>query len=377
MISFKSLFCRGFIITVWIVATFILLYDENVAYRVQVQVQGLVASVHQPITKPEKEVNEPQTVQLHQIYYGKETDVPSASTGVCLHSNHRTIYNRTETWLTQMRRQNHIRNICMNYYNITPLDVERNSSKVLDILETRLRWTYFNDDFKFMLSFIHKIGSSNWRRVFETLHNKSSIKLKSQQKDPLDTLVGKRFDKAPQQIIDRLSKFTKVIFVRHPLARVLSAYKDKLVNLPTSWYKKKARLILEVERMAKFGKRKKPNVTFTEFIHFITNEKLGFLSRDNHWSAIVDRYRPCEYYFDFIGHLETLDEDVNYLFQLLNIDDIVSFELSKNPTYSSSKLGLQEYFGELSDELFQKVVMKYEHDFRVFGYHIPLNVSDI
>ncbi len=105
--------------------------------------------------------------------------------------------------------------------------------------------------------------------------------------------------------------------------------------------------------------------------------KLDWLTVDSHWDVIFDMYHPCEFYFDFIGHLETLNEDVDYLFQFLNITDVVHFDRAKRPTNSSKTVMLQEYFGQLSHELFQKVVLKYQDDFRVFGYKIPHNVSDI
>ena len=284
----------------------------------------------------------------------------------------------TKVRITQEQRQEQMRKVCQNHYKINPLNLERDASQALQLLDGRFHWTYFNDDFKFMLSFIHKIGSSNWLRLFQKLHRKGSQEFRKRQRDPLWTLQSTaEFPKSEKQLVDRLLNFTKVIFVRHPLSRLLSAYRDKFVNLPTNYYRKQARLILEEERGTRLAKRKKPNVTFSEFANFITNEKLGILAQDSHWSTIVDKYRPCECYFDFIGHLETVEEDTEYLFRLLHIDDIVSFGESRNPTQSSSKILLQKHFSQLSEALFQKIVLKYEDDFRVFGYYIPHNASDL
>ena len=121
-----------------------------------------------------------------------------------------------------------------------------------------------------------------------------------------------------------------------------------------------------------------PNVRFNEFVNFITDDQLfpNKMNKDGHWEPYFNTYKPCDHYFDFIGHMETLSEDLEYLSNILKAEEILNYP-HKNPTKYSNKPKMREYFAQLSDELFQNVVKMYENDLRIFGYVVPHNVDDL
>ena len=114
-------------------------------------------------------------------------------------------------------------------------------------------------------------------------------------------------------------------------------------------------------------------VTFVEFLTFLTK---GGLTSDPHWLPINTKYHPCSIPYDFIGKLETVDDDTTYLFKLLNVDDLVSYRGAYNHTGSGDDALLRQFYGNIPNDIITKVAKLYDADFRIFGYRIPKNNSD-
>ena len=167
----------------------------------------------------------------------------------------------------------------------------------------------------------------------------------------------------------RLVTHFKFLFVREPFHRLLSGYKDKFFGknrLYTNRLRKKivkAYRPQDVEKVA----TKTNNVTFIEFLKYIVTSS-NYLALDPHWRQCELLCFPCSFKYDFIGHFETLVEDVPYMLKKAGIGDRVAF-----PPYRSSRAAsdFMEYYSQVPREIIFKLGDVFRNDFEMFGYPFP------
>ncbi|XP_072019163.1 carbohydrate sulfotransferase 11-like [Amphiura filiformis] len=277
---------------------------------------------------------------------------------------------------TQRQRDQHIKRVCIGELNRRPFTFSAKTlRRDLLLINERLKITFVNDDFKLLVTVVYKTGSQGWKSVFKQLgergQNVSSQSLA--RKDGILTLSDVLENSGEEAVAYRLKNYFSVIFVRHPYSRLLSAFRAKLVKLPNDFYVKKARQIIKkIRRVNNLPKDQVPDLRFEEFVQFVANE----VSDDEHWCPIYPEVKPCYEYYDFVGHIETLSDDMEYLFHLLGIGDIAEYPGSSQAASSSDTATLKEYFSKISQTTLDKLNSKYKNDFKVFGYRLPINNSD-
>ena len=170
----------------------------------------------------------------------------------------------------------------------------------------------------------------------------------------------------------KINRYYKAIFVRNPLSRFVSAYRDKIQNTETIAYRDKAKKIVKLYRAnATEEEIESGNATFAEFTRYVVEHRED---RDPHWHPAVNRLKSCLIPYDFIGKMETIETDSQYLLKKLQIEDLVSFPTADS---QSGDVGmLSGYYRMLTAEMFKKLVHLYEADFKVFGYYKPQNQTD-
>jgi chondroitin 4-sulfotransferase 11 len=130
-----------------------------------------------------------------------------------------------------------------------------------------------------------------------------------------------------------MKDYLKVMFVRDPLERLLSAFNDKFANKKNSYFPKvfgkKIKSLLYQQKYKSILKQKyKPilnvtNITFAEFIKYLT---LSPVQQDNeHWQQYSLLCHPCHIHYHIIGKYETFNQDVDYVLKILGVDDFVTF----------------------------------------------------
>lgn len=78
---------------------------------------------------------------------------------------------------------------------------------------------------------------------------------------------------------------------------------------------------------------------------------------------------PCQIKYDFIGHLETLEEDTEHLLKLLKVDHLLRFPSgARNLTSTSWE---RDWFAQIPIETRKELYKLYEPDFELFGYTKP------
>ncbi|MCP4189144.1 MAG: sulfotransferase family protein [Planctomycetaceae bacterium] len=157
-----------------------------------------------------------------------------------------------------------------------------------------------------------------------------------------------------QQDIDSLDAFFKFTVVRNPIARVRSAYLDKIARSP-------ARKAKYVRR--KQGLSKNEPVSFDMFLDYL---ECGGIIENGHWSLQKDLlFFPVEQY-EVIGKVENLQADLSLVFARIYGEDRELIKANKH------KINRNELI--LSSDQKKRIQKIYQEDFELFGY--PLSAGD-
>lgn len=175
---------------------------------------------------------------------------------------------------------------------------------------------------------------------------KHFIKLLPNEKQPkFQTLDSNELhDRLPSQfknkkVYDLNADFFTFSFVRHPFDRLVSAYKDKFLNVQDPGYAFRSELLLK-----SFG-----SITFENFCHFVIEDLNRFnkckkSSRkkkchqvDVHWRPFYQRCAYCDIKYDFIGRMETFNDDVKELIQKANLTSVIKMEEASLQSHRTAK----------------------------------------
>jgi chondroitin 4-sulfotransferase 11 len=147
-----------------------------------------------------------------------------------------------------------------------------------------------------------------------------------------------------QKIISKkseLNKYYKVAFVRNPYDRMVSLYNEKK---ETGWLYK--------------------NVDFKKFIQFIYTD----ISKISNDPNLENHSKPCTFWLkydeqiimDYIGKFENIENDLNFIYKTLNLDNKKLQHLRKR-----NKMHYSKYY----DEETINIVKKYhKEDLELFNY---------
>ena len=106
------------------------------------------------------------------------------------------------------------------------------------------------------------------------------------------------------------------------------------------------------------------NVSFPEFVQFYSRQ----MNRNPHWRQYEQLCHPCVVNYDFIGHLETLQQDAQLLLKIAGVDGRVTFPPIHNATSLSDVL---QYYSMVSSKYIARLGEIYRNDFEMFGYEFP------
>ena len=178
--------------------------------------------------------------------------------------------------------------------------------------------------------------------------------------------------------------YKKVIVVRHPMERIVSAYKNKFVT--TTFSKELNQFIIDNYRTNRTSHDIVPS--FEEFVKYVISEyptrpivsrpipsDVSTYAFDGHWRKILHLCHPCQIQYDYILKLETFEADINDIVKLFNGD--VHMEPANvprlNPT--SKEYGPLYITSNLPKHLKQSLSEMYESDSKMFGYTFNDNVE--
>ena len=191
---------------------------------------------------------------------------------------------------------------------------------------------------------------------------------------------------------------TRLIIVRNPFDRLVSAFRDKLERKPTRGYlEKELKEIVRLYRpeyLERFGAgslsqannygaivpvekgklvRTANLPTFWEFIQwFLRNHKSH---ANEHWCPMIDYCSVCSMNYNYILKFEHYAEENFEFMQSVHLDqylpednDFHRVVNGNHGQYKSSTEITKLYFEVLSNEEILKLFEIYQNDFKLFGY---------
>ena len=251
-------------------------------------------------------------------------------------------------WNTeQLKRREHIKGVCHKMNNFSQI--------ISNISSIQARPTMLVDEkHRVIFCYIAKVGCTSWKWLFIALQEEYNIShpeilnitvhdTSTQIKHGLKPLKQYSSD----QIKYRLEHFHKIMAVRNPIGRIISAFNDKFVpfinpmkkgeetcefckvysnvirkhskhNYTKTSHNNTSVGNLPREELSVNGTSRthydEPRVSLEEFIQYITSKR-G--STNRHWKPFYALCNPCGVDYDYIVKMETLTKDTHVLLPLI------------------------------------------------------------
>ncbi|KAF0289783.1 Carbohydrate sulfotransferase 11 [Amphibalanus amphitrite] len=187
------------------------------------------------------------------------------------------------------------------------------------------------------------------------------------------------------EIRRRLETYTSFMFVRHPLERMVSGYRDKLGPNSTHRFRRihaveimghpksdKARLNKSETLRSSRHSNNLPTITFDRFAAWVVAAGPFDLNKgepmegpqNEHWRPMTDMCHPCTIPYTVLGRTATLDEDARLVLRTANITSV------KFPEgYRSATPGVTESLvNTVTSDGLRGVLRHYLQDLFLFGY---------
>ncbi|XP_023569811.1 carbohydrate sulfotransferase 9 [Octodon degus] len=265
---------------------------------------------------------------------------------------------------TQEKRRSFLQDFCRKYGTVS----HRQSH--LFHMVSRI---YVEDKHKILYCEVPKAGCSNWKRILMVLNGLAS----SAYNISHDAVhYGKHLKKLDsfdfKGIYTRLNTYTKAVFVRDPMERLVSAFRDKFEH-PNSYYHPvfgKAIIKKYRPNACEEALNNGSGVKFKEFIHYLLDSHRP-VGMDIHWEKVSKLCYPCLINYDFVGKFETLEEDANYFLQMVGAPKELKFPNFKDRHSSDKRTNAQvvrQYLKDLSRTERQLIYDFYYLDYLMFNY---------
>uniref|UniRef100_A0A8C6N4Y5 Carbohydrate sulfotransferase n=1 Tax=Mus spicilegus TaxID=10103 RepID=A0A8C6N4Y5_MUSSI len=268
---------------------------------------------------------------------------------------------------TQEKRRSFLHEFCKKYGRVN--DPKFNLFHIVSRI-------YVEDKHKILYCEVPKAGCSNWKRILMVLNGLAS----SAYNISHDTVhYGKHLKTLDSFDIKgvhmRLNTYTKAVFVRDPMERLVSAFRDKFEH-PNSYYHpvfgkaiiKKYRPNASAEALNNGS-----GVKFKEFAYYLLDAHRP-VGMDIHWERVSKLCYPCLINYDFVGKFETLGEDANYFLQLIGAPKELTFPNFKDRHSSDERTNahvVRQYLKDLSTAERQLIYDFYHLDYLMFNYTTP------
>ncbi|XP_037796317.1 carbohydrate sulfotransferase 11-like [Penaeus monodon] len=247
-----------------------------------------------------------------------------------------------------------------------------------------------------------KVASTSWALALLQLEGYGEEDLQETGEPPQVALRSRLRPVHPDQVNTTVQPSLKFLFVRHPLERVVSAYRNKLEDSYASsdgeyFYRTYSRSIVQRFRQRKKFKdlphadtddnpgdgedyRREP--TFEEFVDYLINTEV--VDYDEHWKPMWLQCHVCDLEYDYIIKYEAFQEESEYFMRLLKERKHLpeSFAIRWENKGGTDREATLEYLGRISEHKLWLLYAKYQQDFNFFGYtmegytkSIPLELS--
>ena len=239
-------------------------------------------------------------------------------------------------------------------------------------------------DYHFVYSPIPKVASTSFISLVMALHNIDEQKV-LQEVGPyrIHYHITKKFSLSQYNHQEALSiindpNYFKFVIVRNPWIRLASAYLDKFVQADDLQLFAQEVIDKVYQRQGQTPNYQQ-SITFRQFLNYLQITEDRYL--DHHWLPQYLFLGSIK--FDFVGKVESLDEDFKYLRKRLKIN--LSLPNNKNripysklddlenyadyyPSQLKEAVTLPKYHQLYTPELAEIVKLRYREDIETFGY---------
>ncbi|XP_018322881.1 carbohydrate sulfotransferase 11 isoform X1 [Agrilus planipennis] len=277
-------------------------------------------------------------------------------------------YTEVKTWddveKRNERRRNHLRKTC----KLLGLNKVGNDS-----LHKPNPWEFLiNKKYQLVWCNVFKAASTSWMYNFNILAGYNQKILDDVKQVPL-SLARKRYPRpSAKELEEAIKNSLSFIIVRHPLERLLSAYRDKIQHSMPRTYHQKLGFQIVARYRSKADKtklRKQRWPSFSEFVRYLLDTVKNKEPFDMHWAPITQFCTPCMFNFKFIAHTETLEEDQNYIIHQAGLEGIIKPEW-RNRGKGITTEQINKYYSELTRTQILHLYNVYRYDFELFNYSL-------
>lgn len=231
-----------------------------------------------------------------------------------------------------------------------------------------------NDEHRFLYCYVPKVACSNWKRVLKVLSGaleNVEVNIKMDHRSDLLFLSSLK----PKEIRYRLKNYFKFMFVREPMERLLSAYRNKFGEIEAYQRKYGAEIIKRYRKgHVKDFSVTGDDVTFEEFVRYLLDEDVERMNE--HWMPIYNLCQPCAISYDFIGSYEHLESDAEFVLQRIGAPPHIHFPERQTWYKPVTTETLHYYMCSLPQKLLQELLPKYILDFSLFTYPLPNTTTE-
>ena len=266
---------------------------------------------------------------------------------------------------------------CFNYSSKLPKDRNRQGGLSHHLL--------YDDATKIIFCYVPKAGCSNWKRMFAVLNG--TEKANSSERPSEDVLrnVNKLEYLSKTEQNKRLKTYFKFAFVRSPLERIVSAYRNK-VAVPINygnikhWPDNILYQIIRTYSKNKYAEWKNMNFTstdiypsFEEFIKYLIDSDLDLLNE--HFRPFINLCYPCAVHYNFIGNFYNLPNEAFHILDFLKIPRNYYLNRVGHPTYNTSS-SVSGYYHQLSTSLKLNLLKKFSHELVLYYLLFPTQLDN-
>lgn len=234
----------------------------------------------------------------------------------------------------------------------------------------RLRWLVSH---RLLMCFNAKVGTSTWTQYLMEAGFPGVLKNSTHWHYTAERYLKPPYKRYSSAAKEMLKDFGKVVIVRDPFARIVSAYLDKIA---TRSFAKLSRYIIRNYRTTPSANATRAP-SFEEFVRFLveqTSSSDGVWKKletrtDRHWFPYYANCFPCDLDYDVIATMETIHEDTRYIMQKykLGLSDTI---WGNHRASTSSEEKALTLFKDLPRSLTLALYQRNRVDFHMFGYSV-------
>ncbi|XP_042888256.1 carbohydrate sulfotransferase 11-like [Penaeus japonicus] len=243
---------------------------------------------------------------------------------------------------------------------------------------------------------VYKVASTTWMRNFLRLAHFNEDNPKIPKNIPKEKQDKRRFSvrfgathnrvfelyPGPEDPVERdrvMQESVRVIIVRHPFARLLSAYRDKMIKknpIPVRFKFKELQRYIVSKYRDNNSSDTSSFPSFAEFVQYVIDSTKEY-ETPKEWTDNVKCWLPywvhcsvCSTDYNIIMKLETMKDDERFLITLSRLEELKDIASWVHLKGSSSADLAKEYYKDVTRRQMEKLYQRYRPDFDLFQYDI-------